>query len=94
VPSQDFISLPAFQAFKGADHFYNVAFHELTHWTGLLRAYSAQVEIFRRLRHGGQQFVRVEHVHVHDGGQAIIGNVKPAQPGASGAPEHRDSGGE
>src|SRR5262245_3125719 len=34
VPSHDFISLPAFGAFKGADHFYNVAFHELTHWTG------------------------------------------------------------
>ena len=32
--SRDFISLPAFAAFKGADHFYNVAFHELTHWTG------------------------------------------------------------
>jgi antirestriction protein ArdC len=30
----DFISLPAFAAFRGADHFYNVAFHELTHWTG------------------------------------------------------------
>src|SRR5436190_23248853 len=25
--------MPAFGAFKGADHFYNVAFHELTHWT-------------------------------------------------------------
>ena len=34
VPSHDFISMPAFQAFKGADHFYNVAFHELAHWTG------------------------------------------------------------
>lgn len=34
VPSRDFISMPAFPAFKGADHFYNVAFHELTHWTG------------------------------------------------------------
>ena len=34
VPSHDFISMPAFEAFKGADHFYNVAFHELTHWTG------------------------------------------------------------
>jgi antirestriction protein ArdC len=32
VPSYDFISMPAFQAFKGADHFYNVAFHELTHY--------------------------------------------------------------
>jgi antirestriction protein ArdC len=34
VPSHDFISMPAFAAFKGADHFYNVAFHELTHWSG------------------------------------------------------------
>jgi antirestriction protein ArdC len=34
VPSRDFVSMPAFGAFKGADHFYNVAFHELTHWTG------------------------------------------------------------
>jgi antirestriction protein ArdC len=25
--------MPAFGAFKGADHFYNVVFHELTHWT-------------------------------------------------------------
>jgi antirestriction protein ArdC len=30
----DFISMPAFAAFKGADHFYGVAFHELSHWTG------------------------------------------------------------
>jgi antirestriction protein ArdC len=34
VPSRDFISMPAFARFKGADHFYNVAFHELTHWSG------------------------------------------------------------
>jgi antirestriction protein ArdC len=34
VPSRDFISMPAFAGFKGADHFYNVAFHELVHWTG------------------------------------------------------------
>jgi antirestriction protein ArdC len=26
--------MPAFAGFKGADHFYNVAFHELTHWSG------------------------------------------------------------
>ncbi len=44
----------------------------------LLRAYVMQVEVLRRLRNGGQQFVRVEHVHVNDGGQAVIGNVKPA----------------
>jgi hypothetical protein len=42
----------------------------------LMRAFATQVEVLRRLRNGGQQFVRVEHVHVNDGAQAIIGNVK------------------
>jgi hypothetical protein len=41
-----------------------------------MRAYATQVEVLRRLRNGGQQFVHVEHVHVNDGGQAVIGNVK------------------
>ncbi len=41
----------------------------------LLRAYAAQVEALRRLRNGGSQIVRVEHVHVNEGGQALIGNV-------------------
>ena len=44
----------------------------------LMRTFAMQVEVFRRLRNGGQQFVRVEHVHVNEGGQAVIGNVKPA----------------
>jgi antirestriction protein ArdC len=34
APGHDFISMPSFEAFKGADHFYCTAFHELTHWTG------------------------------------------------------------
>jgi hypothetical protein len=42
----------------------------------LLRTYVAQVEAFRRLRQGGSQFMRVEHVHVNQGGQALIGNVR------------------
>src|SRR6516225_6477557 len=42
----------------------------------LMRAYATQVEVLRRLRNGGQQYVRVEHVHVNDGGQAIVSNVK------------------
>ena len=41
----------------------------------LLRAYAAQVEALRRLRSGGSQLVRVEHVHVNEGGQAVIGPV-------------------
>ena len=42
----------------------------------LLRAYATQVETLRRLRNGGSQVVRVEHVHVNEGGQALIGNVR------------------
>jgi hypothetical protein len=42
----------------------------------LMKAFAMQMEVLRRLRHGGQQVVRVEHVHVNDSGQAFIGNVK------------------
>src|SRR4029077_6070366 len=47
----------------------------------VMRASSAQVATPRPLRHGGDQYVRVEHVHVNDGGQAVIGNVKTAGSG-------------
>jgi hypothetical protein len=53
----------------------------------LLRAYSTQVEILRRLRHGGGQYVRVEHVHINDSAQAIIGNLKVADRSAPNGPE-------
>ena len=42
----------------------------------LMRVYAIQVEVLRRLRTGGQQFMRIEHVNVNDGGQAVIGNVQ------------------
>ena len=42
----------------------------------LLKAYAMQLEVLRRLRTGGQQVVRVEHVHINDGGRAVIGNVR------------------
>jgi hypothetical protein len=51
----------------------------------LLRAYSGQVETLRWLRHGGDQYVRVEHVHISEGGQAVIGNVQ-SQEGAGEQP--------
>lgn len=41
----------------------------------LVRAFSTTVETLRRQRSGGDQHIRVEHVHVHDGGQAIVGAV-------------------
>src|SRR4051794_30562860 len=41
----------------------------------LVRSYAALVEALDRHRGKGQQTVRVEHVHVQSGGQAIVGNV-------------------
>src|SRR6185436_19260433 len=42
----------------------------------LMKAYAMQMEVLRRLRNGGHQFVRVEHMHVNEGGEAVIANVK------------------
>lgn len=41
----------------------------------MLRAIATHVELLHKLRGGGKQTVRVEHVHVHPGAQAIVGNV-------------------
>jgi hypothetical protein len=43
--------------------------------TKLQRTYVSQCEAFAKMRRGGQQKVRVEHVHVYPGGQAVVGNV-------------------
>ena len=47
----------------------------LRHAAKLSRAFAGQVEALNRHRGKGQQKVTVEHVHVHQGGQAIVGNV-------------------
>lgn len=52
--------------------------------TKLLRTYTAQIEALAKLRRGGEQTVRVEHVHVHEGGQAIVGNVAHQGAGTGG----------
>jgi len=49
----------------------------------LARTFATQVEALRRYRTGGQQKVIVEHVHVHEGGQAIVGNVEHKVEGGS-----------
>jgi hypothetical protein len=45
----------------------------------LLRTFTMQVEALQRYRGKGQQKVTVEHVHVHHGGQAIVGAVQPTK---------------
>jgi hypothetical protein len=49
------------------------------HYSGfnkLARTYAAQVEALRKHRNGGAQTVRVEHVTVEAGAQAVVGNVQ------------------
>ena len=58
VPSRDFISLPALEAFKGADHFYNVAFHEPTHWT----AHGSRLDRDLKNRFGSRNYAAEELV--------------------------------
>lgn len=44
--------------------------------TKLMRTFTAQMETLKRLRMGGKQTIQVQHVHVNEGGQAIVGDVK------------------
>ena len=49
--------------------------------TRLMRIFNEQLEAMQRLKGKAcQQKVTVEHVHVHDGGQAIVGAVTTAGP--------------
>lgn len=45
------------------------------------RLFTLQVEALAKLRRRGEQTVRVEHVHVHPGGQAIVGPVNTSGGG-------------
>jgi hypothetical protein len=53
--------------------------------TRLQRTFTTQVEALANLRRGGKQKMTVEHVHVHPGGQAIVGNVTTGGRGEEGA---------
>ena len=75
------------QPFEAAQGFRKAAANASRTFIELLSA------LDRKRGKGGQQVVRVEHVHVHQGGQAIVGNVqggdtaavtKPAPPLAIG----------
>jgi hypothetical protein len=48
----------------------------------LMRTFTAQVEALQRNRGKGQQKVTVEHVHVHSGGQAVVGVVENSGRGS------------
>src|SRR5271163_2189107 len=49
--------------------------------TKLTRTYAAQMEALKRYRSGGEQKMTIQHVHVAESGQAIVGNVGASAPG-------------
>jgi hypothetical protein len=55
----------------------------------LSRTYAALLDALNRHRGKGQQKVTVEHVHVHSGGQAIVGTVERPRPTNSSKSENQ-----
>ena len=55
--------------------------------TKLLRTFTAQTEALAKIKRGGEQTVRVEHVHVYSGGQAIVGAVSNRKMEGGGVDE-------
>jgi len=56
--------------------------------TKLARTFTAQVDALAKLRRGGEQTVRVEHVHVYPGGKAVVGTVNNHPRGDRGQNEN------
>jgi len=48
----------------------------------LARTFATQVEALKKYRSAGEQTIKVQHVTVNDGGQAIVGNVNQGGGGA------------
>jgi hypothetical protein len=56
--------------------------------TRLMRLHLDQIEAMQKLKgKAGQQKVTVEHVHVHEGGQAIVGAVRTGRDREGGGDE-------
>jgi hypothetical protein len=56
----------------------------------LARTFATQVEALKRYRSGGEQKMTVQHVHVAEGGQAIVGNVNAPTQGVGALAKSED----
>ncbi len=63
-------------------------FERATAYAGLsakmIRTFAIQTEALAKLRRKGEQTMRVEHVHIHPGAQAIVGQISHAPGGGGG----------
>ncbi len=60
----------------------------------LARTFAAQLEALKKYRSTGEQSIRVQHVTVNEGGQAIVGNVRTGGGGTheTGGQPHEPCG--
>jgi hypothetical protein len=58
--------------------------------TKLMRTFASLTEALSRYRGKGEQKMIVEHVHVHKGGQAIVGPVTQNNSGTGGAGDEKE----
>ena len=61
----------------------------LKHAQKLMTLYTQQMAALDKHRGKGQQKITVEHLTVHDGGQAVVGNVDAGAAGKPQEAEHR-----
>ena len=59
----------------------NVVQDQVNRVTKLSRTFIAQLEALNKHRGKGQQKMTVEHIHVNEGGQAVIGNLEQRRGG-------------
>jgi hypothetical protein len=50
-----------------------------------MRTYAMQFDFLARKRRKGEQNIKVKHVHVYSGGQAVVGNI--SHRGGEGVPK-------
>ena len=71
------VHVATMSAARTLNHATNSAQQDLTEraFNKLTRTFTAQMAALKKYRNGGEQKVKVEHVHVHEGGQAVVGDI-------------------
>jgi hypothetical protein len=78
-----YAAMECYRRAMGSDQTFEGRHENLRQATKLTRASAALVDALNRHRGKGQQKVTVEHVHVHSGGQAIVGTIESSAPAGS-----------
>jgi len=82
-------SMECFRRAMIADQMLDARRENLNQASKLSRTFAILLEALNRHRGKGQQRMTIEHVHVHPGGQAVVGVVEPQGGGDRGRTEEQ-----